>query len=131
MLSTGNTENQQLGGLEFPGADQTKHGNPMDGQIKKKVVTGGGIDSETGIGEPVTTSWSDPVPCKYYATELDNKGRYEDGKFHQSSYTITTENMDFDADFVRLFDNRGKLRAEKEVISIETLDLVQRIKIII
>lgn len=103
----------------------------MNGTISGKVKTGGGVDPDSGDPIPVTYSWTDPVECKYRANELNNRGRYDGGTFQQASYTITTEDMDFNADTVRLFNSRGSSVCEKEVISIEVLEDIQRVKIII
>lgn len=102
----------------------------MTGSVSAKIKTGGGFDS---IGQPVPVSytWNDPVECNYQANGLSNRGRYTDGTFKQSSFNITTNDMGFTATVVRLFDRSGRMVCEKEVISIEPLDEIQLLKIII
>lgn len=104
----------------------------MRGSISSKIKTGGGLDPETGGPIPVSSWWSIPVECQYKANELSNKGRYENGgTFQQASYEITTEDMDFTASIVKLINNRGSEVCQKEVISIEVLEDIQRVKIVI
>lgn len=103
----------------------------MDGTISAKIKTGGGNDPETGTPIPVESSWSEPVECKYKANLLNNKGRYLGGTFQQASYEITTTDMSFTAAIIRLFDSRNNLVCEKEVMSLEVLEFVNRVKIVV
>ncbi len=103
----------------------------MNGYIKYKITVGGGTDEETGAAIAVTSTWSNLVECKYSANELSNKGRYDGGTFKQVSYTITTDEMEFTSKSVKLFDCREFEICEKEVISLEVLEAVQRVKIVI
>ena len=45
---------------------------------------------------------------------LSKNGRYDDGNYLQSSYIITTEDMNVEAITIRLTDSRGKVVCEKE-----------------
>lgn len=101
----------------------------MDGSISAKIKTGGGTNPVTGDSIPVGYSWAEPVKCRYKANELSNKGRYKGGTFQQASYEITTPDMDFRAEMVKLFDSRNNLVCEKEVMSLEVLEYVHRVKI--
>lgn len=103
----------------------------MNGTISAKVRTGGGIDPETGQPIQVSSFWDVPVSCKYKANTLSNRGRYEGGTFKMASYEITTPVMDFQASMIQLFDSRNNLVCEKEVMSLEVLEYVQRVKIIV
>lgn len=103
----------------------------MRGTISAKVITGGGIDSLTGVPIPVTFTWGDPVDCLYKAVALSSNGRYAQEKFQIASYEITLEDMEFTGKTFRLTDNRGSVVCEKEVISIEILEEVQRVKILV
>ena len=100
----------------------------MKGTVRAKGFIGGGFN-EYGEPIPTTIEWGNPVECSYYANTLNNRGRYSGGVFTQSEYTITTEDMDFDAKQIRLTDSRGKVVCEKVVQSIEVLEDVQRVKI--
>lgn len=101
----------------------------MNGTILAKIKTGGGVDPESGSPIPVESSWSVPTNCKYKANLLSNKGRYLGGTFQHASYEITTPDMAFRAEMIQLFDSRNNLVCEKEVMSIEVLEFVQRVKI--
>ena len=103
----------------------------MDGTISAKIKNGGGINPETGAPIPVESSWGEPVKCKYKANLLNNKGRYTNGNFQQASFEITTPHMDFEASIIRLYDSRNNLVCEKEVMSIEVLEYIQRVKVIV
>ena len=100
----------------------------MDGYIKALVQISGGLNSD---GEPVaaTTMWGEPVPCKYHANTLNNRGRYQDGEFTVSEYIITTKEMDFQASQIQLTDLSGRIVCEKFVQSLEVLTAVKRVKI--
>lgn len=103
----------------------------MNGTIQAKIKTGGGVNPETGAPIPVESSWGVPVECKYKANVLSNKGSYLGGTFKVAAYEITTPNMNFQATNIRLFDSRNNLVCEKEVMSHEILEYVQRIKIVV
>lgn len=101
----------------------------MNGYINAQIVTGGTIDEMTGIPIPDTVSWGKDVECKYFANTLNNRGRYQDGKFQQSAYEITTDDMTFRAKIIRLKNSRKEVIVEKEVQSLEELEDIQRVKI--
>lgn len=103
----------------------------MRGTIAAKVSIGGGSNPETGEPIPVTYAWGDPVECLYKAVELSNRGRYTDGEFEQAAYVVTTDSMEFAGTYMLLKDSRGNVVCEKEVISLEILEDVQRVKIVL
>ncbi len=104
----------------------------MNGYVKYKIKTGGGgKDPNTGAAVRATYTWSDFIECKYCANESNFKGRYDGGTFKQASYTITTEDMEFTSTSVKLFNSSESEVCEKEVISLEVLEMVQRVKIVI
>ena len=82
-------------------------------------------------GEPNFTdsSWGDLVPCKYDVNEWDNKGAYQGGEFQKVAFTITTTDMNFKAEVIRLYDDEKALVFESKVISLLKLKKVQRVKI--
>lgn len=100
----------------------------MKGFISKQIFTDGYINDE-GVPVQGTISWGPDIECKYYANISNNKGRYPDGVFKQVAFEITTENMSFEANIIRLKDRRGNVVCMKEVLSLEELESVQRIKI--
>lgn len=102
----------------------------MNGYICKQIMTGGYID-DNGVPVPGTTTWGSDVECKYFANVSNNKGRYEEGEFKQASFEITTEDMDFIAGVIQLKNSKKAIIATKEVLSLEELEDIQRIKLTI
>lgn len=72
-----------------------------NGTLQYCTFTGGGFNDD---GEPITgtTSWSEAIPCSISAVTNNSKGRYEDGKFNQASYTVLVEKTDFPLDIKRV-----------------------------
>lgn len=103
----------------------------MKGTISTKVTVGGGSNPTTGEPIPVTFVWGSEIECLYTPVQLSNQGRYTDGTFKQASYSITTEKMDFAATLLRLKNSKGIVVCEKEIISVEVLEDIQRVKIIV
>jgi len=101
------------------------------GTIATRVTEGGGLHPTTGEPIPVTFIWTDETECLYTPVQNSNQGRYTDGTFKQASYTITTEKMDFAAQLLRLTNSRGQVAYEGEIISVEVLEDIQRVKIIV
>ncbi len=100
----------------------------MRGFISKQIFTDGYINDD-GIPVPGSTDWGADIECKYFANVSNSKGRYPDGVFKQMSFVITTEDLSFNAGVIRLKDKKGNVVCEKEVLSLEELEDVQRIKI--
>ena len=100
----------------------------MDGFVRALIQTSGGFN-EDGEPIPATTNFGVPVPCKYHANTLNNRGRYQDGEFTVSSYIITTKDMEFVAEQIQLTDNSCKVVCEKRVQSLEVLTTIKRVKI--
>ena len=61
-----------------------------NGTLQYSKSVGGGFD-EGGAPIPMEDSWSDPVPCSIRSVMNNSKGRYEDGKFNQTSYDVLVE----------------------------------------
>lgn len=100
----------------------------MKGFISKQIFTEGYINDD-GIPVAGSTDWGADVECKYFANVSSSKGRYPDGVFKQMSFVITTEDLSFNAGVIRLKDKKGNVVCVKEVLSLEELEAVQRIKI--
>jgi len=103
----------------------------VKGTISTRVTTGGGLDPNSGEPTPVTFGWASEIECLFAPAQNSSQGRYTDGTFKQASYTITTEKMDFVAKLLRLTNSRGDVVCENEIISVEVLEDIQRVKIII
>lgn len=101
----------------------------MIGYINAQIQIPGSVDDD-GIPIPGSTSWGEDIECQYIALLQNNKGRTNDGgEFKQSSFEITTSEMDFFAKTIRLKDRLKREVCVKEVQSLEELYSVQRIKI--
>ncbi len=70
----------------------------VNGTIQMQTVTGGGYDTN---GDPISAivDWSDPVSCHIDTITHRNDGRYQDGKFTESSYRVFFEMYDMDYTF--------------------------------
>ncbi len=100
---------------------------PNNGFIEVEQTKGGGLVN--GLPQKAVKTWSEKIPCHILENTEDNKGNYKDGKFKRYAFTIWFEMQEFNAKRVRLTDNRGRIKGEFEVQSIEFLELVQRVKI--
>jgi hypothetical protein len=100
----------------------------MNGTVQTQIVVESG-ENEYGETIPASIEWGEKTECRYHANTLDNRGRYDGGKFTQSSYIITVFDMEFTAKVIRLFNSRNNLVCEKEVQSLEVLENVQRVKV--
>ena len=96
-------------------------------QYSYKVLSGGGLD---GNGEPIisTVSWSEPIRCLYKTVKHSNT-IYQQGKFTDKSYEILIESRDFQADTVKLTNDRTQFLGEFEVQDIEFVNRSGRVKI--
>jgi hypothetical protein len=103
----------------------------MTGSVKYKILSGGGIDEETGEPVESTGKWSKPIECKYRPNLLKNHGKSIDGDFTQSEYTILVNDMTFYANEIQLFNSKGILICQKQIQTLIELETVQRIQIII
>ncbi len=93
-----------------------------NGYIQIKKQEGGGMLN--GIPQPIKERWCDPIPCNIRKNKSDHRGTYADGKFHQTTATILIEVNDFDAQRLRLVDNRGTELGEFEIQDIQYLHAV-------
>ena len=98
-----------------------------NGTIQYMVLSGGGLD---GNGEPIisTVSWSEPIRCLYKTVKHSNT-IYQQGKFTDKSYEILIESRDFQADTVKLTNDRTQFLGEFEVQDIEFVNRSGRVKI--
>lgn len=99
-------------------------------EIKNKVV--GGINPETGFpNAPSQVSWSNPIECQYSANNHNNLGKANGEHFTVASYSVLIEEQPFSAEQVRLTDRTGVVLGEFSVISVEPLDAVCELRILI
>jgi len=102
----------------------------VNGVIQRKVQTGGGIDTN---GNPARPSfvWDNPVECHIKVNKRDNLGKQNGNTFTVASYEIIIEPQAFDADVIKITDKSGTDLGEFSVISIEHLEAVETVKILV
>ena len=101
----------------------------INGELQYKIQRGGGIDEDTGDNIKVESIFSDPIPCQIIKNTRNNKGRYINGVFTIQSYEILIESQEFNANYVKLINDRGRELGVFTVQDIEYLDTVGRVKI--
>ena len=104
----------------------------QNGTIETKGKVAGGIDKETG--HPVKSSeptWNEPIACQFIPNQHNNLGVSTGQHFTLASYTVYIEEQPFNAEQIRLKDMGGKVLGEFSIISIEPLEAVCEIKILI
>ena len=101
----------------------------VNGAIYYSTANNSNID-EYGEASALSTTWSGALPCSISVNSDNRIGRYDDGVFHQASYTILLEMMPFrfDADRVKLIFH-GEDLGEFSVISIKPYTTMGRIEI--
>lgn len=103
-----------------------------NGTIEVKVKTAGGIDIETGHPrKPSATSWGTPISCQYLPNTHNKQGRISGEHFTIATYEVLIEEQPFDAEQVRLIDKTGKSLGEFPIISVEPLEAVCQLRILI
>ncbi len=102
---------------------------PNNGFIQIKGSTGGGLVN--GIPVAASDTIGGKIPCHIETNKQNNKGIYVDGNFTQYAFTVYFDMQSFEANRVQLTNKREELIGDFEVQSIEFLDLVQRVKVIV
>jgi hypothetical protein len=94
-------------------------------------ATGGGLGAN---GKPVKREdvWSAAIPCNVRTNNRNNLGKKEGEAFIVASYIVLIDyRTGFNPGRVQLTDNEGREIGEFPVISIETLDSVNAIKLVV
>lgn len=106
----------------------------MKGFISSRISTGGGIDEGSGLPNAEVGDWTKKIECQYYPNNRNTVGAYRESVFRVASYEITVHVLDWDilnVSMIKLFDVNGEEIAKKEVLTLDKLDDIQRIKITI
>lgn len=104
----------------------------QNGHIQMKRKSGGGIDPETGYPAKPTAAWGCPIPCQYTPNKRDNLGKTASGQaFTVAQYTILVEEQPLEGEQLRLTDLCGKVVGEFSVMSVEPLDAVCELRIMV
>ena len=101
---------------------------PFNGYFKTTVISGGGFDT---IGQPkaVTETVGVTVNCHIQTVTNNKQGKYEDGRFINSSFEIFIDyNKSFNAENIEIFKNEQSV-GKFPIQSVEHLQLVGRTKI--
>jgi hypothetical protein len=98
-----------------------------NGTIKVLGVSGGGVDSN---GDPIkaTAIASPEIDC-FFKLKTDKKFSYDIGESKVSTYEIHIDTQEFTSARIRLTDDRNQAIGDFDVLSVEYLDIAQRIKI--
>lgn len=101
-----------------------------NGTIQTQSLVGGGVHH--GVPQPAKAIWSEPIPANISKSKDDRKGTYIDGTFRQVQATILIEaTQAFQANRIRVTDNRGTLLGDFDVQSITLLEATQALQITI
>lgn len=103
-----------------------------NGTIEVKVKTAGGIDIETGHPRKSSNaSWGAPIPCQWLPNSHNKQGRIQGEHFTIATYEVLIEEQPFEGEQVRLKDRAGKQLGEFPVISVEPLEAVCQLRILV
>lgn len=101
-----------------------------NGTLEYRIAIEDGLNE---YGEPIdsTIVWSNPIKCSISVIRDTSNGKYEDGKFRQSSYNVLIEGVkEVNFSTIRL-TRRGENLGEFEVLSVEPLTSVGRTRIVV
>jgi hypothetical protein len=100
-----------------------------NGLIYPIIKTGGGITANGNPCQP-SNSLGESIPCRIKENRRNNIGKLNGNTFIIASYEILIDKQQFDANRVKL-ERFGHSLGEFSVISIEPLDAVNCIKILV
>lgn len=99
-------------------------------EIKEKVVSG--LDPATGFPVKATSAtYGKPIPCQYSANQYNQLGRVKNEHFTTAHYVILIEQQPFTAEQIRLKDMSGNTLGDYSIMSVETLEAVCELRIIV
>ena len=103
----------------------------VNGTIETKVKSAAGINPATGFPNVSQGSWSTPIPCQYIPNAHNNLGIANGEHYVQAKYAILIDLMQFSSEQIRLKDMQGNVIGEFSVISVEPLQAVDELKILV
>lgn len=106
----------------------------QNGTIEAKIKQAGGINHETGFPVKSTgEAFMPAIPCQYTANQYNQLGRTNGERFTVAAYTILIEQQrtPFTAEQIRLKDMDGNIVGDFSVMSIEPIDAVCQMKILV
>lgn len=102
----------------------------MDGWIQIKKISEP-VFNEYGEEISNKSSFGVSIPCKYHSATRNDIVDIGGGNFSQASYVITVRNMGVTGAHFRLLDSFENIICEKDSKSLERLEKIKRIKILI
>lgn len=103
-----------------------------NGTLQYCIISEGGFNED---GEPIatgSTTWSEAISCSIKNVTNNSKGRYEDGKFNQASYSILAEPANIPLNVTRVkLQRKGIELGEYAVQGLPTPTTMNRVKIIV
>lgn len=103
----------------------------QNGYIEKLILTGGGIDQNTGHRIAETRSYGDPVPCQYFLKSNRQAVLANDETVETVSYQVLVEEpySGEGVEQVRLKDMVGNTVGVFAVETVEPLEAVSEVRI--
>lgn len=102
-----------------------------NGTIEPKQKSGGGIDPVSGHAIPASVGWGQPIDCQYSFSRFDWQAQKRGEPITQRSYSMLIEEQIFTAEQIRLRDRSGNIIGDFSVRSIEPLEAVCQLRIIV
>lgn len=101
-----------------------------NGILEAQTTAGSGLD-ERGFPKTANHTWGVPVPCQFSPVKQNYLASVNGEPVRTRSFSILIEAQDFSADRVRLTADNGKCIGEFSVISVEPLEAVCQVRIIV
>ncbi len=103
-----------------------------NGYIRFKEKISSGIDLNSGYPTPPSYIWGEEIPCQYIINSYDNLGVVKGEHFVKASYYILVEQpLNRTSEQLCLTNLRGEQLGEFSVISVEDLNAVNQVKILV
>lgn len=102
-------------------------------QFKRKKTGSAAVDPETGYPARRTgDTWGDLIPCQIVPNKYDNLGRVNGQHFTTASYQIYIDRYLLeDSEQIRIITDEGSDFLEYSIISVEVLQAVDEVLILV
>ncbi len=101
-----------------------------NGTIEVKSKMGGGLNKK-GYPQKAEATWGEPIPCQYIPNKHNKLGVVNGEHFTVAQYTVLIEEQEFNAEQIRLKDRTGKDLGEFSIMSVEPLEAVCEIRLLV